>query len=76
MSTNVNERAAARYLGCSPALLKKMRAENRGPKYTMVGKRLVRYPLRWLEEYVERNAIRGETGADRPLRPPPERPGQ
>jgi hypothetical protein len=51
-----DEKRAAEYLGCSVALLRCMRRESRGPKYTRIG-RLIRYPEEWLHEYVEDNAM-------------------
>ncbi len=54
-----DEREAARLLGCSVALLRRMRLERRGPKFTRIG-RLVRYPQDWLYQYVEANAVRPE----------------
>ncbi len=56
MTETYDERGAARYLGCSAALLRRMRRERRGPRWTRVG-RLVRYPERWLSEYVEAQAV-------------------
>jgi len=52
-----DEKKAAEFLGCSVALLRRMRREGRGPRFTRVG-RLVRYPETWLLEYVEKNASR------------------
>jgi excisionase family DNA binding protein len=53
---------AARTLNCSKATLRRMRREHRGPRWTRVG-RLIRYPVSWLREYVERNAGDSATGA-------------
>ena len=46
----------ARYLECKPATLTRMRRENRGPRYTKVG-RLVRYPRPWVLDWLESQAI-------------------
>jgi len=43
---------AAEYLGISPALLKKMRAEGNGPHYCKIGK-LIKYSKETLDTYVE-----------------------
>ncbi len=51
-----DEREAAKLLGCSVALLRRMRREGRGPKFTRIG-RLVRYPEEWLCQYIEENAV-------------------
>jgi hypothetical protein len=51
----LDERGAAAILNCSPALLKRMRRDRRGPRWTRVG-RLVRYPEAWLLDFVEANA--------------------
>ena len=50
-----DDRKAAEFLGCSRALLRRMRREGRGPRWTRVG-RLVRYPSDWLSEYIEAHA--------------------
>ncbi len=54
---NYDDRKAAELLGCSVALLRRMRREGRGPKFTRIG-RLVRYPEDWLYQYIEENAVR------------------
>jgi len=38
------------------ALLRRMRREGRGPRFTRIG-RLVRYPEDWLYKYIEANAV-------------------
>jgi hypothetical protein len=53
-----NEDSAAEFLDCSRALLRRMRREGRGPKWTRVG-RLVRYADQWLIAYVESNSVSG-----------------
>ncbi len=63
MTKTCNEEAAAAYLGCSRGLLKRMRAERRGPRWSRVGRRLVRYPRRWLDEYLVRNSVPPEAEA-------------
>lgn len=50
-----DDREAADFLGCSRALLRRMRREGRGPRWTRIG-RLVRYPSDWLSQYVEAHA--------------------
>ena len=57
MMTMCDERRASKLLGCSVALLRRMRFEGRGPKFTRIG-RLVRYPEDWLHQYIEENAVR------------------
>ena len=52
---NLNEKQAADLLGCSAALMRRMRREGRGPRWTRIG-RLVRYPETWLLEYIEAHA--------------------
>jgi predicted DNA-binding transcriptional regulator AlpA len=52
---NLNEKQAADLLGCSAALMRRMRREGRGPRWTKIG-RLVRYPDTWLLEYIETHA--------------------
>jgi len=74
--TTYNEEGTARLLSCSRALLRKMRREGRGPRFTRVG-RLVRYPEVWLVEYLENNASQAlgagpATGA--PNRPQGDKP--
>ena len=44
----------ARYLECKPPALVRMRRENRGPRWTRVG-RLIRYPRSWVQEWLEAN---------------------
>ncbi len=50
----ITERDVAALLCCSPAALRRMRREGRGPRWTRVG-RLVRYPLRWVQDWIEAN---------------------
>lgn len=50
-----DEREAARVLACSRALLRRMRSERRGPRWTRIG-RLVRYRDDWLVEFADANA--------------------
>lgn len=52
----------AKYLECKPPALARMRRENRGPRYTKVGK-LIRYPRSWVQEWLERQAV-PEKGAE------------
>ncbi len=59
-----DEREAAKLLGCSVALLRRMRREGRGPQFTRIG-RLVRYPEDWLYQYIEENAVSQKTGLER-----------
>ena len=53
--TLYDERGAAQFLNCSKALLRRMRREKRGPRWTRIGK-LVRYPAHWLADYIEAHA--------------------
>ncbi len=61
---NYDDRKAAELLGCSVALLRRMRREGRGPKFTRIG-RLVRYPEDWLYQYIEENAVCQKPGLER-----------
>ena len=61
---NYDDRKAAELLGCSVALLRRMRREGRGPKFTRIG-RLVRYPEDWLYQYIEENAVSQKPGLER-----------
>lgn len=51
----------------SPAALRRMRREGRGPRWTRIG-RLVRYPVEWLHEFLEARA--GQESAPRRTRTP------
>jgi Helix-turn-helix domain len=53
-----DEKFAAKFFGCSVAMLRRMRREGRGPRFVRVG-RLVRYPLEWLTAYAEAHATDG-----------------
>jgi excisionase family DNA binding protein len=55
----LNEGGAAEYLNTTRAHLRKMREEDRGPKFYKVG-RLVRYRLADLETWLQRNAVTPE----------------
>jgi len=55
-----DEKKAAEFLDCSVALLRRMRREGRGPRFTRIG-RLIRYPESWLVEYVKKKASRAAT---------------
>lgn len=52
----LTEREVAVLLRCSVAGLRRMRREQRGPRWTRVGSRLVRYPQEWLRDYLYDNA--------------------
>jgi hypothetical protein len=56
-----DDKKAAEKLDCSVALLRRMRREGRGPRFTRIG-RLVRYSDDWLLEYIQKNA--SSTGID------------
>jgi hypothetical protein len=60
----ITEAEVAEMLRCSRACLRRMRRENRGPRWIRVG-RLIRYPEQWLREYIERNGsgVRAEVQA-------------
>ncbi len=49
------EKEVAQLLRCSAAALRRMRKENRWPRWTKVG-RLIRYPKSWLADFVQGNA--------------------
>lgn len=55
----LDERAAAQTLGCSTALLRKMRLFKTGPAYCKIG-RLVRYAPHELQAYIAANRIGGD----------------
>ena len=42
-------------LKVKPGTMGRMRRENRGPRYTKVGK-LIRYPRPWVQEWLEKQA--------------------
>ena len=50
----LSERDLAAMLRCTPAALRRMRREGRGPRWTRVG-RLIRYPRSWVQEWLEAN---------------------
>lgn len=54
--TTLDEHQVAEFLGCSVALLRRMRREGRGPKFTRIG-RLVRYREDWLSQCIEANSV-------------------
>jgi hypothetical protein len=57
-----DERAAAKMIGCSVALMRKWRLFNEGPVYVKVG-RLVRYSQADIDTFL--NANRVQTGGGR-----------
>jgi hypothetical protein len=57
-----DERAAAKMIGCSVALMRKWRLFNQGPAYVKVG-RLVRYRQDDIDAFL--NANRVQTGGGR-----------
>ena len=54
----LDERAAARFLGCSAALMRKMRLFGNGPVYCKIG-RLVRYPMGELQAFIAAKRVGG-----------------
>lgn len=50
-------RRAARYLGCSDALLRKWRRTGGGPQFLRIGTRLVLYRRRDLEAFLEKHLV-------------------
>ena len=52
----VNTVDAAKSLGCSEALLRKMRGEGIGPAYSKLGKKIV-YPVIELKKYLNDNLV-------------------
>ncbi len=48
----LNEKRASQLIGCSPALLRKLRRVGGGPPFIKVG-RLVRYRLRDVEKWLD-----------------------
>lgn len=47
---------AAKFLGCSPSLLRKMRSEGEGPEYAKLNRKVV-YPVQKLREYLESSIV-------------------
>ena len=48
------DRELGSMLRCTVAALRRMRREKRGPRWTHVGK-LVRYPRKWVENWIAAN---------------------
>lgn len=55
--TAIPDTEAARILGCSVACLRAWRLQGRGPAFVRLGRRLVRYRLIDLQEYVARHRV-------------------
>jgi transposase-like protein len=55
---SVNTADAARYIGVSESLLRKMRTVGNGPNYSKVNQKVV-YPLSELKKFVEKNLVDG-----------------
>jgi hypothetical protein len=53
----LNTKAAADYLGCSEALLRKLRGLGNGPKYSKLGKKVV-YPIPELKRFLKDNLVK------------------
>ena len=53
--TLVDQKGAAEFLGISPRTLEKWRVAGGGPVFCKLGRRLVRYELRELEAFSERD---------------------
>ena len=53
----LNEKEAAKYLGCSVGLMRKWRLFGQGPRVRKIG-RLVRYTQADLTEFVEASAVK------------------
>jgi hypothetical protein len=53
------EREASEMLGCSVALLRKMRRHGNGPTYCKIGS-LVRYPLADLQVFIHQRRVESE----------------
>jgi predicted site-specific integrase-resolvase len=56
----VTEREVARLLSVSRAALRRWRREGRGPEYTRLERRCVRYNLRSIETFVNKNLSGGK----------------
>jgi hypothetical protein len=52
------EREVADQLKCSRDALRRMRRERRGPPWVRIG-RMIRYPVAWLETYLEQQRESG-----------------
>lgn len=50
---------AAKAIGVSAAMMKKMRSEGSGPKYSKVGTKVV-YMVKWLESFLIKSTANGE----------------
>ena len=53
---SVNTTKAAEYIGVSESLLRKMRGDGRGPKFSRIGKKVV-YPVSLLKKYVKSQLV-------------------
>lgn len=54
----LNTEEAARFIGVSEALLRKMRSQGNGPNYAMLNSKIV-YPVTELKSFLEKNLIIG-----------------
>jgi hypothetical protein len=52
----VNTPTAAKFIGCSEALLRKLRALGNGPSFSKVGSKIV-YPIYELKKYIKSNLV-------------------
>jgi hypothetical protein len=52
-----NTPTAAKFLGCSEALLRKFRSDGNGPAYSRLGKKIV-YPIPELKRYLKEKLVR------------------
>jgi len=52
-----NTSNAAKFLGCSEALLRKFRSLGEGPAYSKLGKKIV-YPIPELKKYLKKTLVR------------------
>lgn len=53
---SLNTAKAAEYIGVSEALLRKLRGDGRGPRFSRIGKKVV-YPVPELKKYVRSTMV-------------------
>lgn len=61
-STWLSTKEAARYLGVHPDTLRRFRRTDRGPRYSTIGRRLIRYSLEALNEWLSSHEAKSVKG--------------
>ncbi|WDP92309.1 MAG: helix-turn-helix domain-containing protein [Desulfobacter sp.] len=54
----LNTNDAAKFLGCSEALLRKMRGQGTGPAYSKLGGKKISYPVPELKKFMKDNLVK------------------